>query len=260
LISIENVGSRLFVASAVLIAYGMVIIFAGHGMGPVALLLIFGYPGAWLSGQILGWLGVLASLAALWAKSDSSYQSMRFCGALLLVLSIAVFLSRSEAIAISALTAIPLLVLWLFLLWRFVDAIRTSASAAAPGRPRQILWAVVGLGISLAVDVTFLVPAFVRHSMAPEEIIAVLQFVALSLFTVQTWRGRNWARWGVVVLLIAPKIYYAPIWLETFRHFSFDAMLTGILFLLDFAILVLLFSRSASLWLAGRHVHTVHET
>lgn len=236
----------------------MVVIFAGHGAGPVALLMIFGSSTAWLSSQILGWPGALVSLAALCARSEPAYLSMRFWGALLLVLSICVFVSRSEVIVFSALTAIPLLGMWLYFLWCYVASSRTRPSAPAPGRPRQVTWAVVGLGITLAVDAAFLVPTFAGDSMAPLEVFAVLQFLVLSVCTVQTWRGENWARWGLVVLLVAPRLFFAQGWLETLRRLSVDAIITGTLLLLDIAILSLLLTRPASLWLGGRHAHTGH--
>jgi hypothetical protein len=96
LISAEKVFRRLLVVGAVLMAYGMVVIFAGHGAGPVALLLLFGSPSAWLSRQILGWPGALVCLAALCAPSDPSHLSLRFWGASLLMLSVGAFVSRSE--------------------------------------------------------------------------------------------------------------------------------------------------------------------
>ena len=74
----------------------------------------------------------------------------------------------------------------------------------------------------------------------------------------QTWRGENWARWGLVVLLVAPRLFFAPGWLETLRRLSVEAMITGTLLLLDIAILSLLLTRPASLWLGGHQAHTGH--
>ena len=49
---------RRFLAVAVLVlAHGMIVIFAGHGIGPVALLMVFGSSSAWLSSQFPGWVG-----------------------------------------------------------------------------------------------------------------------------------------------------------------------------------------------------------
>jgi hypothetical protein len=240
-----------------LIAYGGVVIFAGHGAGPVALLMLFGHPSAWLSSQILGWPGALASLAALGARSELSYLRQRFWGALLLVLSVGMFVSRSEVIVFSALTALPLLGMWLYFLWRYVASSRASPGPPAPGRPRQVTWAVACLGIALVVEAASLVPTFSRNGMAPLEVFAVLHFLLLSVLTVQTWRGEHWARWGLVVLLVVPRLFFAPRLVETLPRLSVvDAMLIGILLLLDIVILSLLFARPVSLWLRGCHAHT----
>jgi hypothetical protein len=258
LISAEKVFRRLLVVGAVLMAYGVVVIFAGHGAGPVALLLIFGLPTAWLSSQILGWPGALLSLAALFATSEPSHLSLRFWGASLLVLSVGMFVSRSEVIVFSALTALPLLGIWLYLLWRYVASRRAIPSTSASGRPRQVTWAVAGLGISLAVEAVFLVPVFSRNSMALMEVLEVLQFLVLIVLTVQTWRGENWARWGLLVLIVANRIFFAQALVETIRQLSVNAMIAGTWLLLDIAILSLLFTRPASWWLRGCHTHTGH--
>jgi hypothetical protein len=249
---------RFLVASAILIAYSVVVIFAGHGAGPVALLMIFGSSTAWLSSQILGWPGVLVSLAALCARSEATYLSMRFWGALLLVLSVCAFLSRSEVIVFSALTALPLLGTWLYFLWRHVASSRARPSAATPGRPRQVTLAVVGLGITLIVQAASLVPTFAQDSMAPLEVFAVLQCLALSVCAVQTWRGANWARWSLIALVVASWLLFAQGSLGALRRLSVDAMITGTLLLLDVAILGLLLTRPASSWLRGRQAHIGH--
>ena len=251
---------RLLVAGTVLIAYGAIVIFAGHGAGPVALLVLFGSPTAWLSSQILGWPGALVSLGALWARSEPAYLSVRFWGALLLVLSMCAFVSRSERIGFSVLTAIPLLGMWLYFLWRYVASSWEGPRTLAPGRPRQVTWAVVGLGFTLAIEGAFLVPTFARDSMTPLEVFAAFRFLVLSACTVQTWRGKNWARWSIVVLLVAPRLFFARGWLETLQQLSADAVITGTLLVLDVAILSLLLTRPASFWLGGRHVHTGHRS
>jgi hypothetical protein len=243
-------------AGAVLIAYGVVVIFAGHGAGPVALLMIFGSATAWLSSQILGWPGVLVSLAALVARSEAAYLSMRFWGAMLLVLSVCAFVSRSEVIIFSVLTALPLLGLWLYFLWRHVASWR--ASVPAPGRPRQITWAVMGIGITLVVQAVSPVPTFAQNSMAPLEVFAVLQLLALSVCAMQTWKGANWARWGLIALVVASWLVFAQGTLGTLRRLSVEAMITVAFLLLDIAILGLLLTRPASWWLRGRQAHTGH--
>jgi hypothetical protein len=95
---------------------------------------------------------------------------MRFWGALLLVLSVCAFVSRSEASVFSALTALPLLGLWLYFLWQYVASSRARPSAPSPGRRRQVTWAVAGLGITRAVEAAFLVSTFSRERMTPLEV------------------------------------------------------------------------------------------
>jgi hypothetical protein len=118
---------------------------------------------------------------------------------------------------------------------------------------------VAGLGISLAVEAAFFLgPAFFRDSMAPMEVLEVLQFLVLSVLTVQTWRGKNWARWGLLVLIVANRIFFAQALVATLRQLSVHAMIAGTWLLLDIAILSLLFTRPASWWLRGCHTHTGH--
>ena len=104
--------------------------------------------------------------------------------------------------------AFPLLGIWLYFLWRYVASRRAIPSTPAPARPRQITWAVAGLGITLAVEAVFLAPAFSRDSMAPLEVLEVLQFLVLIVLTVQTWRGEDWARWGIIVLIVANRLFF----------------------------------------------------
>jgi hypothetical protein len=179
-------------------------------------------------------------------------------GTLLLVLSVCAFVARSEVIVFSALTALPLLGLWLYFLWPHVASSRARPSVAPPGRPRQVTWAVVGLGITLAVQAASLVPTFAQDGMAPLEVFAVLQCLALSVCAVQTWRGANWARWSLIALVVASWLLFAQASLEALRRLSVDTAITVTMLLLDLAILGLLLTRPASLWLRGRHVHTGH--
>ena len=98
---------RLFVVGAILIAYGWIVIFAGHGAGPVALLMLFGSPSAWLSAR--SWAGRALSPASQRSAPDQDcLLRRRFWGAVLLVLSVGMFVFRSEVIIFSALTAFPL--------------------------------------------------------------------------------------------------------------------------------------------------------
>ena len=159
----------------------MVIIFAGHGAGPVAALMVLGSLSAWGSSQLPGWLGVLVSLAAVFARSDAAYLAMRFWGVFLLGLSVGVFISHGEAILISVVTALPLLGLGGLFLSGYLASWRREPGR--PDRPRQVTWAVAALGMSLATEAVFLLPALWPESLVRETVIEALQPTVLSLVT-----------------------------------------------------------------------------
>lgn len=248
----EEALRRVLIAGGIVAAYGAIVVFAGHGAGPVAVLLVRGASSEWLSGQVLGWAGVILSLSALFARSTPAYVGLRCWGASLLVLSAGAFLSHGEALVLSAATAIPLLGAWLYVTWRHVAVSRARPSAPLETRPRQVTWAVVALGATLAVDVVFLARALTRGDGSALDALSVLQLVGVAVCAVLTWRGQDWARWGLVVLLVAPRVYFAADLLDALRQPSASAIVTGGLLLVDVAVLGLLLSRPASAWLRGR--------
>jgi hypothetical protein len=96
---------RFVTVAALVLAHGLIVIIAGHGIGPIALLMVFGSASAWLSGQLLGWLGAILLLPALLVRSEPAQVSLRVWGAGLLLLSAAAFIAHSEARVVSSLTA-----------------------------------------------------------------------------------------------------------------------------------------------------------
>ena len=209
---IDRLLLRLLALGGIVIAFGIVIIFAGHGSAPVALLMVLGAPRAWLSSQLPGWLGLLVSLAAVFARTESAYRSIRFWGALLLIASVSVFIAHGEVMFISVITATPLLGVAVYCLWRYLASWRTGAGVS--DRTRQIVWAVAALAVSLAIEAVFLLPMFVRETLVREQVIEIVQFVA--------------------------------------REPSLMTAVTGVMLALDIAIVALLLSRPASAWLRGR--------
>ena len=115
---VEQAPHRFVVVAALVLAHGLIVIIAGHGIGPVALLMVFGSASAWQSGQLLGWLGAVVLLPALLVRSERAQVSLRVWGAGLLLLSAAAFIAHSESRVVSSLTALPLLGLWLYWLKR----------------------------------------------------------------------------------------------------------------------------------------------
>jgi hypothetical protein len=51
---VEQALHRFAVVAALALAHGLIVIIAGHGIGPVALLMVFGFASAWQSGQFPG--------------------------------------------------------------------------------------------------------------------------------------------------------------------------------------------------------------
>jgi hypothetical protein len=241
---------RRFLAVMVLVlAHGLIVIFAGHGIGPIALLMVFGSPTAWLSGQLLAWMGAAVLLPALLVRSEPALVSFRFWGAGLLLLSAAAFISQSDAAIFSALTASPLLGLWLYWLKRYVASSRAGANGARPGRPWPVTVAVVALGITLAYGAVFLAPAFTRASVDWLEVVVLVELLALAGLAGQTWKGAWWGRWGIAVLLVGTRVVYAREMTEVVRRPALEGAVTAALLVLDVVILILLFSRPASAWL-----------
>ena len=66
----------MLTAAAVLISYSIAIVAAGHGIAPMALMLVMGGADSWwLPGKIMGWIGVAGLvLATLLFRSDAKRQ------------------------------------------------------------------------------------------------------------------------------------------------------------------------------------------
>ena len=92
-------------------SFAIVIVFAGHGVVPVGLLLVGGSFSAWGFPMTLGWGGVLLTLTALFCSQTRLHCLLAACGLACIVASWALFFGASEASGLTLVTSIPFLVL-----------------------------------------------------------------------------------------------------------------------------------------------------
>ena len=89
-----------------MLGLAMVIIFAGHGVVPIGLILIFG-ESFWYTPMFLAW-GGLATLVASWFITHRSWHTVvSVAGYGLVVFGLVRFISNSDAIVFSLITSIP---------------------------------------------------------------------------------------------------------------------------------------------------------
>jgi hypothetical protein len=93
--------------AAVLVAFGVVLIGAGHGVAPIGLLLFLGHAEVWYPPMALGWLGIaILGIAAL-APWRFVHASLSVLGLLALAASWILFISQSEVIPITLALSLP---------------------------------------------------------------------------------------------------------------------------------------------------------
>jgi hypothetical protein len=59
----KHLMSAFCLAAILLVTYSIALIIAGHGVAPVALLLVWGDPDHWLPGRLLGWASIVGLVA-----------------------------------------------------------------------------------------------------------------------------------------------------------------------------------------------------
>ena len=113
------------VALALVGSFGVVIVAAGHGAGPIGLLLFLGSFSDWGLHLALGWTGVLSTLAALFCSPARFHVGFAASGLAVLAAAWVLFLTASEGPELTLMTSIPFLVLSAvrgFQLWKLFSA------------------------------------------------------------------------------------------------------------------------------------------
>jgi hypothetical protein len=109
----------VIVSILLVISFLAILIGAGHGIGPVAYLLVVGSPEAWLWPQVFGWLGIALEISAALVVSSKRWKSFAASGLVSLFVSVFLFVITSES-----LSYISLLV-WFGLPFALMTVVRT---------------------------------------------------------------------------------------------------------------------------------------
>ena len=110
---------RFLAVVGLLALFGVVMIGAGHGAGPVGLLLVLGRAKEWVPGQVLGWIGVSLCVGAVFRPTRRGYLGTLLFGLGFLVLSVVAFAVPSDAPASTLAFSVPLLGASLFVVARY---------------------------------------------------------------------------------------------------------------------------------------------
>ena len=91
---------------AVIATFMASVVAAGHGVGPIGLLLVMGWK-HWLPHVILGWLAVF--VLGVGSVTGAHSSTLLRAGSVLVLLAWVLFQSRSEAFLVSLLFSLPFL-------------------------------------------------------------------------------------------------------------------------------------------------------
>ena len=108
-----------------IVAFGICIVGAGHGIAPIALILVYGWP-AWAAPMTVGWTGVIALLLG-WLRRHHGNLPIAHAGAVLTAVSWSLFMVRCEAFAAAFVFSLPYLVA---VVWWSARALRPAAESA----------------------------------------------------------------------------------------------------------------------------------
>jgi len=99
-------------------------IFAGHGITTIGLLLLRGDANEWLAGQSWGWKGVVVILAAICTSTQRLFLVVLTFDNVCLFASILFFVIQSDGISFSMIISIPFCWVILVLGWKCWSAFR----------------------------------------------------------------------------------------------------------------------------------------
>ena len=124
----------IIIMIALVLSYVGVIVVAGHGLGPVALILVAGRAPEYIPIMVLGWAGILALLAAIVRSRDGSARRLLVLAAGLLGLSWLGVVWVSQLRAFTLATSVPFLVLagWVLARRGQVSAVGGQPTRAEP--------------------------------------------------------------------------------------------------------------------------------
>ena len=95
------------IAIALVLAFAVIIVAAGHGAGPVGMLLVLGSFSAWGLQITVGWFGVVLTLAALFFSRVRPHVELAASGLVFLAAAWVLFLTASEGPGLTLMTAAP---------------------------------------------------------------------------------------------------------------------------------------------------------
>jgi hypothetical protein len=122
-------GERARRAAWVLLCFGMVVIAAGHGVAPVALMLVFApVPAASAAGA----LGVLLLAASLVAGKRAHYVGAAGGALASLAISLLLVLPETELVPLTLLTALPFMIVSTRWIGRLLDLTAITEPISAP--------------------------------------------------------------------------------------------------------------------------------
>ena len=107
-----------FLLGALIAAFAVALVAAGHGLGPIGLLLVLGW-GYWTAPVVVGWAAILLLVVGR-AGSSSTGSILHRLGGILSLASWALFLSMAEVPSVTMVTSIPylaLLAVWAARVW-----------------------------------------------------------------------------------------------------------------------------------------------
>ncbi len=119
-------------------------------------------------------------------------------------------------------------------------------------RPRQVIYAVLLLWISIVISIPQL---YGEYQRAPDtsELVLFLIFVVIVLaisitLNIYVWRGRNWARIVLLVLAVGSLIVFLVSVTETLKNPVIEIVLNVVALVIEAIAVYLLFTRPGSLW------------